>query len=64
MEVEPSRDADQKAVGQRRALTDEKRMIPDHGLELVMPLDHPRGAELAQRCLQVRVRFRHLHRDP
>jgi hypothetical protein len=29
-----------------------------------MPLDHPRGAERAQRCLHLRVRLRHLHRNP
>jgi hypothetical protein len=31
MDVEPSRDADQEPIGQRRALSDEKGMIPNHG---------------------------------
>src|SRR5215207_2020116 len=62
MEIEPPRDADEKAVGQRRALAYQKGMFADHGLELVVALDHPRGAELTQRCLQLRIRFRHLHR--
>ena len=44
MEVEPSRDADENAVGQRRALTDEKGLIPIMASNLSMPLDHARGA--------------------